>query len=138
MRSTIDVSFSVGGAAEGAYHDSVLLVLDAPGLNSTRLTLNVDVQADADLDGIANSADNCLDSPNAAQRHSDADGYGNQCDTGLNNDGITNFADVALFAQRFQTSDEDADFNSDGKVDFLDLELLRGYFLLPPGPSGLF
>ncbi len=133
----IDVVFDMASAQDGPYYGSVLLVPDAVGLSPTRLTLGVAAQADSDLDGVANTADNCLDRANSDQRDSNADGFGNACDTDLNDDQVTNFVDIALFAQRFQSDDEDADFNGDGKVDFLDFELLGEFFLLPPGPSGL-
>jgi len=43
---------------------------------------------DIDGDGVPNASDNCLDLPNANQRDTDGDGYGNLCDADLNNDGI--------------------------------------------------
>ena len=92
---------------------------------------------DADTDGIDNSVDNCTTVSNPDQRDSDGDGFGNICDTDLNNDGVTNFLDLGLLRQVFFTNDVHADFDGDGVVNFLDLGILRQRFFSAPGPSGL-
>ena len=38
---------------------------------------------------------------------------------------------------RFFTTDEDADLNGDGSVNFADLSMMKESFFQPPGPSGL-
>ena len=76
---------------------------------------------DADGDGVEDSIDNCLSTSNLTQLDTDGDGYGNACDADLNNDGIVNTWDLALFKKRFGTSDADADFNEDGIVNTWDL-----------------
>lgn len=93
--------------------------------------------ADYDGDGIVDVCDNCIQVANPEQRDSNSDGFGNVCDTDLDNDGITNTLDVGILKTRFLSSDADADFNGDGIVNSLDVSLLKAYFLAPPGPSGI-
>ena len=81
--------------------------------------------------------DNCTLVPNANQRDTDGDGYGNICDADINNDGIVNVIDLGLFRAVFFTGDADADFNGDGIVNVIDLGVLKSGFFQPPGPSGL-
>lgn len=92
---------------------------------------------DSDGDGVLDNSDNCQWVSNADQRDSNGDGYGNICDTDLNNDGITNGLDVGVLRVEFLTSGPDSDFNNDGIVNGLDVGIMRTYFLMPPGPSGL-
>ncbi|MFK8028646.1 MAG: thrombospondin type 3 repeat-containing protein [Gammaproteobacteria bacterium] len=89
---------------------------------------------DSDADGILDAADNCTFESNPSQTDSDGDGFGNACDTDLNNDGVTNFIDLSTFVPLFLTTNPDADFNSDGVVNFLDLNTIRRFFLTVPGP----
>lgn len=93
--------------------------------------------ADADLDGVRDTDDNCLLTPNAQQRDTDADGFGNSCDPDLDNDGVVSFVDISIMRSRFfQTGDLDADLNGDEAVNFADLAILRSYIFQPPGPAG--
>ncbi len=91
---------------------------------------------DSDADQIADFSDNCTLVANSDQLDTDADGFGNACDTDLNNDGITNFADLNLFSLVFFSATEAADFNGDGTVNFDDLSIMRDAFFGPPGPAG--
>jgi hypothetical protein len=57
---------------------------------------------DTDLDGVDDLIDNCWLDPNgpsgdncATQQDGDGDGYGNACDTDVDNNGGTNLADVS-------------------------------------------
>lgn len=93
--------------------------------------------ADSDNDGVVDSMDNCIETANPSQRDTDGDGFGNYCDPDLNNDGIVNFADIALWVPFFNAADEDADLDGDGNVNFIDYAILTNFFLQPPGPSGL-
>lgn len=103
--------------------------------DGTSLVLRV--VADADGDGIADEADNCIQVANVNQRDTDGDQYGNLCDGDLNNSGgMVNFADLALFRARFGGSDADADFDGNGQVNFVDLAHFRAFFGKPAGPSG--
>ena len=92
---------------------------------------------DTDADGITDEQDNCTEVANADQRDSDGDGYGNVCDTDINNDGITNSLDASLLRSLYMSSDPDGDFNGDGIVNSLDVGILRSMYLASPGPSGV-
>lgn len=101
---------------------------------------------DSDADGVPDGVDNCVARPNGSllpdagghsQRDSDSDSIGNVCDADLNNDGLTNVTDLAIFRLRFGTTDADADFDGNGTVNAADLARFRVMFGQPPGPSGL-
>lgn len=91
--------------------------------------------ADTDGDGVDDATDNCLTVANAAQRDSNADGFGNLCDADLNNDCVVNVVDLGLMRTSFFGSGPDADLDGDGVVNVVDLGLLRQAFFQPPGPS---
>lgn len=99
----------------------------------------VDVQViiDADSDRIDDEVDNCLDAANPGQHDADGDGYGNWCDADMNNDGRTNYADLAAFRAKFATADAVADLDANGVVNFADLARLKALFGKNPGPSAL-
>ncbi len=88
-------------------------------------------------DTIADALDNCSLVANEEQRDTDSDGIGNRCDPDLNNDGIINFADLAIFKSNMGTADSDSDFTGDGVVNYDDLMILRKMFGSAPGPSGV-
>ena len=56
---------------------------------------------DTDGDGVPDAADNCTLVANPAQTDSNGDGFGNRCDTDLNNDNITNGLDVGILKSSF-------------------------------------
>ncbi|QPK63617.1 thrombospondin type 3 repeat-containing protein [Methylomonas sp. LL1] len=100
------------------------------------------IAKDSDRDLVPDITDNCSRIVNANQRDTDADGFGNACDTDLNNDNVTNLLDARLFKTVFLcrpqanpelNSCDHADFNGDGVVNNLDAGLLKKYFLKPPG-----
>ncbi len=95
----------------------------------------VQLMLDTDGDGVGDFRDNATLVPNADQRDSDGDGYGNVVDPDLNQDLIVDIFDLSLLDERFGSSDADADFNGDGSVDLFDLSVLDGLFGGPPGPS---
>jgi cytochrome c peroxidase len=94
-------------------------------------------QEDGDGDGIGDACDNCTLVVNADQRDTDADGFGNICDADLNGDLSVDLSDFSLLRSAFGTADPDADFNGDGTVDLSDFSIFRGMFGSAPGPSGL-
>jgi hypothetical protein len=90
----------------------------------------------ATSDGVPDSRDNCIARPNASQRDSDADGYGDACDADANNDGLVNSLDLSLVRAAFGSRGTNrADLNGDGIVNALDLALVRSLFATRPGPS---
>jgi hypothetical protein len=93
-------------------------------------------ETDTDGDGVPDSRDNCILTPNPTQRDSDGDGYGDACDADANNDGIVNSIDLALVRNNFGLRGATrADLNGDGVVNALDLALLRTLLGTRPGPS---
>jgi uncharacterized protein (TIGR03790 family) len=105
---------------------------------------------DIDGDGVTNANDNCLDLPNANQRDTDGDGYGNLCDADLNNDGIvtTSWGVTSPPAARgdienIQVTVSNAayvshqDLDGDSDVDADDVGIAQYWLFLPPGRSGL-
>jgi len=42
----------------------------------------------SDIDGVLDTADNCIVVPNPLQYDTDADGFGNKCDPDMNNDNV--------------------------------------------------
>ena len=100
---------------------------------------------DFEEDKILNCMDNCIAVLNTAQIDSDQDGFGNACDTDISDvvDCVTNYFDYivltdAMFSDPSSLNwNPDADFNADDTVNFQDVAIFAGYFLLEPGPSGL-
>lgn len=92
---------------------------------------------DTDGDGVTDANDNCTLVANASQRDSDGDHYGDACDTDFDNDGVSGFADLALFKSKFGSSDMRFDLDGNGVVAFPDLARLKLRFGQPPGPSAL-
>ena len=98
---------------------------------------------DADGDGVANNADNCIILANPDQADDDHDGYGNRCDGDLNNDLKTNDADqAALVTLLGKRRNEPGfkypyDLNHNLIIDKADLDILRSLLHKAPGPSAL-
>lgn len=92
---------------------------------------------DKDGDGVPDALDNCVLVANPDQRDSDNDGIGDACDGDINKDGKVNSLDLALMRQFFGKAGTPGDLNGDGRVNSLDLALLRNRFGKAPGPSGL-
>ncbi len=92
---------------------------------------------DSDFDGLLDVNDNCTLTGNRDQRDSDLDGYGNACDGDFNNDGNTDFTDLAYLKSVFFSNDADGDLDGDGTVNFQDLAALKLMFFSAPGPSGV-
>ncbi|MBL8306790.1 MAG: thrombospondin type 3 repeat-containing protein [Rubrivivax sp.] len=117
----------------GNFTDRFVVRVSSPDGNTVQLS---NIEIDSDGDGVPDSRDNCINTPNANQRDSDGDGYGDACDADANNDGIVNSLDLALVREAFGTSPGGlADLNGDGSVNALDLALVRRLFATRPGPS---
>jgi len=131
---------------------SVIVTSSARGRDIEPIT----VLLDTDGDGIPDRDDNCTLKPNGSilpsgkesisQRDTDGDGFGNVCDTDLDNSGVTNLLDVgkirALFlcipsADPASNFCDHADFNGDNVVNLLDVGILKQTFLKVPGPAGI-
>ena len=92
---------------------------------------------DRDKDGIPDAMDNCVSMFNVDQTDSDNDGVGDLCDGDINKDGKVNAVDLSLLRQAFGKPGAVGNLNGDGRVNAVDLSILRGRFGKPPGPSGL-
>lgn len=97
------------------------------------------VAIDSDEDGVDDFSDNCASVANKDQRDTDRDGYGNDCDADLNNDGVVSTRDLGMFKDTFGRVGEnlDADLNGDGVVNTRDLGKLKSLFGKEPGPSAV-
>ncbi|HVP28466.1 MAG TPA: thrombospondin type 3 repeat-containing protein [Myxococcota bacterium] len=97
--------------------------------------------ADADGDGVRDSADNCVTTANANQRDSDGDGIGDACDPDYDNDGAVGISDFNLLRSQFGKTANDPGFNpaldadGNGAIGLSDFNVLRSHFGLAPGPS---
>lgn len=93
---------------------------------------------DQDSDGVPDSNDNCALLTNSDQRDTDGDGFGNICDADFDQNCVVNFIDLNIIAAFFLVpGDFDTDLNGDGVTNFVDFSIVASSFLSPPGPSGV-
>jgi hypothetical protein len=132
-----------------------LIVLGCAGLLAIGLSITsfAGVEPDTDLDGVADSADNCSTYANgpsaqdpatplcAAQEDGNADGYGNPCDSDLDGDFAASLIDVSqeLAASQAVSTDPQFDMDCDGGASLIDLSMVLAdsHAVAQPGPSGL-
>ncbi|MDX2452778.1 fibronectin type III domain-containing protein, partial [Desulfosarcina sp.] len=112
----IDTTGTVDGLEANTMHYFVVraYVADQESADSNEIkfiTADCLGTTDSDSDGILDSCDNCILAANADQRDTDGDGFGNFCDTDLDNNGITSASDIAIFRNVIGTNDPDADFD---------------------------
>ena len=84
---------------------------------SASYTVVVPQIEDADLDGIPDADDNCVNDPNPSQLDTNADGFGNACDADFDNDGVVGSSDFAMLLQAYGSSVGDANYDPDIDVD---------------------
>ena len=76
--------------------------------------------ADIDNDGIADSQDNCIETPNPNQADLDSDGIGDVCDDDLDGDGVANVYDNCPNKANADQRDTDGNGKGDACDDDLD------------------
>ena len=97
---------------------------------------------DLDGDGVDDSADNCINTPNPDQLDPGGDGYGIACDCDFDGSHFTNASDFTFFMNQFQLPlgsvllDPDYDLDSSGVISAHDFQLFLSCFGAAPGPSG--
>jgi hypothetical protein len=98
---------------------------------------------DSDVDGIDDSCDNCTSKFNPAQRDTDGDGCGNQCDADFTQDGTVGAGDFFALAGAYGLLVPPASPNIDigpdpldGAVGAADFFIMGTSYGGPPGPSG--
>jgi hypothetical protein len=79
----------------------------------------VPAEGDNDGDGVADAEDNCPSDSNPSQRNSDADSFGDACDTDKDGDGVPNADDNCPIVANADGQGADAD--SDGAGDACDV-----------------
>jgi uncharacterized membrane protein len=93
--------------------------------------------ADADSDGVCDNVDHCLGIANAAQNDADSDGYGNICDTDVDNNCVTGSSDISAVISAFGTpAPTPYDVDDNGVTGSSDISKVISSFGVVPGPSG--
>jgi hypothetical protein len=97
---------------------------------------------DQDADGAGDPVDNCLEIPNPDQRDTNQDGYGNLCDTDIDDNGATGVSDFLMLKASFGSMegepayDPNADFDGNTAVGVYDFLIFSPEWGHAPGPSG--
>ncbi len=129
-------------ADTSAYFIEVLLMHEA-GIDTDYNPEPPPCASDADTDGACDPEDNCAAVPNADQRDTNRDGYGNACDADFDDDGRAGGSDFLALGSAFGAAtpdpryDEDVDADGDGRIGAPEYLLLGASFARAPGPSGL-
>jgi DMSO/TMAO reductase YedYZ molybdopterin-dependent catalytic subunit len=124
------------------YDDTGAAQQEKNGFGWRDFVMPVRVEPDTDGDGVPDSQDNCPNTFNPSQRDSDGDGTGDACDTGcpdLDGRSAVSFRDFALFASAWRAHDRETppgDWNADGVINALDLQVLAQYWLSDCHPAG--
>jgi predicted extracellular nuclease len=134
----LDQAFVSAALKDRAEYDVVHVNAEFPERASDHdpVLLRLFVAEDGDGDGVPDATDNCLTVANTAQRDTNGDGFGNDCDADFDGNCIVNFLDLAMMKQAFLSpGDDDTDLDGDGVTNFADLARLKAGFFVPPGPS---
>lgn len=96
IKTVLVYVYNLAGCS-GSYDDS----------DSTTLTV---VDPDSDSDGVIDANDNCVYDANPAQTDTDSDGYGDECDSDYDGDGVDNtFPDNCPLVPNADQQDSDVD-----------------------------
>ena len=142
--AAMTVTYVANSGAAGA--DRFVYAMTDSAAATDSATVLLDIDPDADGDGVPDANDNCTLVPNASQCDSDGDGYGNHCDGDFGNpapgNGVTNSQDYVLFRARLGQPSapptySEVDLNCNGVVNAQDAVLFRQMLGSPPGPSGV-
>jgi len=111
-----------------------------------KFQLPEDELLDRDQDGIGDTADNCWLEPNADQRDTNDDGFGNRCDADVDNDGLVSRSDGQIYpmdqrgdleaitlSARSGFYDPNHDLDGDGEINERDLFIARLALHRAPG-----
>ena len=72
-------------------------------------TITVREDGDMDHDGVPDSQDNCVETPNTSQKDTDGDGIGDECDNDIDGDGVLNTYDNCPNTPNADQKDTDGD-----------------------------
>jgi hypothetical protein len=117
---TVAITVPVDNTYEGKYTVIIGAVSDAAGLYTLGVTLEP-APVDADGDGIDDSIDNCVGTPNPDQADRDGDGIGDACDEfpdDPNNERAACLVELDEMTAAYEAATADAD--ADGVVDAKD------------------
>jgi hypothetical protein len=137
VAATGDGDFVVVWAGSGSFSTDT----DSSSVQGQRFGAD---ENDADGDGVANGADDCIDLANASQLDADGDGCGNLCDADFDQDGVAGSSDFSTFRLCFAQSvpgagpaDDptcaESDLDGDGVVGAVDFNRFRLGFGTAPG-----
>jgi hypothetical protein len=118
-------------------------IVEVPGSGAQAVGGEPISEPDGDADGVADSQDNCLEAPNAAQTDSDSDGFGDACDADADGSGLVDAGDFILLSAAWGARagddryDSRIDLDADGMIGAGDFIIVSQRWHEPPGPSGL-
>ena len=88
-------------------------VTDGDGVVGAVVDLGADELLDTDGDGIADVADNCVNTANLGQENNDGDAQGDVCDADDDNDGVNDAGDNCVLTANSDQANADGDAHGD-------------------------